>query len=596
MKILEIREEMNPKYQWDLTGMYSSDKIWEISYEKIFRELDTFSQYQGKIESSEKLLLELMKLVENLNKEVLKLYVYANMKFRQDMQNSLYQGLKSKADTIYTKLRTSVSFIDPEILAMGEEKIKSFLKKNQELQIYKHDFDNIFRKAKHTLPKEQEELFAKLSEISNIPLNIFNIVSNVETKFDLTKDKQGKEFEVTHGSYSRLMESNDRTLRENTYDSYYNYFTSRNETIAGLYSGFIKKEAFFSKERNYNSSLEASLSENNIPTEVYDTLVKSVNNRLDLVHRYTRMRKKILNLDVVKPYDLSVPIVDNIEYTIEYEEAKSVILKSLAPMGEEYVSIVRTILNSNWIDVYENKNKMSGAFSWGTYGTPPYIMMNYVDNLNSLFTLTHELGHSVHSHYTRTTQPFVYGHYTIFLAEIASTTHEALLMDYLLKTTEDKAMKKYLLSYYLSNFNGIFFRQTMFAEFEREAHKLEENKMKINAESLNSIYKTLLEKYFGSDFGVDNKIICEWARIPHFYRNFYVYQYATGYASAIAISKAILEGKEGAVEDFVEMLKSGSSNYSIPLLQKAGVDMTASKPIEDTLDVFEELLNQFESE
>jgi len=510
-KQLKSREEMDKEYLWNLSEVYPSDEAWENEYTKTLAEMNKLSKYQGKLSEDSEILFKALDEAFSLDLIVSKLYVYAKLKFRQDMKNSLYMKFSSKADTIYANFHTIVSFFAPEIISIGEKKLNDFVTSVGSLQLYKQFFHNIFREAKHKLPPEQEELLAMLTEVSNTPTNVFSIINNTETHFEAAIDKDGNELEVTHGSYLKLLESKDRVLRENAYNSYFNYFTSRKETLAGLYDGYIKKEAFFAKARKHNSALEASLSTNSIPTEVYNTLIKSINNRLDLVHRYTNIRKKALNLDVVKPYDISVPIVDDIEYTIGYEEAKELILKSLAPMGAEYINIVKTILESGWVDVYENQNKMAGAFRWGSYGTPPYIMINYVDNLRSLFTLTHELGHSVHSHYTRTTQPYVYGSYTIFIAEIASTVHEALLIDYLLKTTEDKAMKKYLLSYQMNGFNSIFFRQTMFSEFEMEAHRLEESKTQINAESLSSIYKNLVEKYYGSDFetnqGIDSIII-----------------------------------------------------------------------------------------
>jgi len=594
MKTLKLREEMDEKYLWNLSEMYLSDEAWEDEYTKTIKELSNFVKYKGLLSQNGELLFKALKEKNRLEQIIGKLYVYAKLKFRQDMKNSFYLGLSNKADAINVNYLTIVSFFIPEIIGIGEEKINSFISSTESLKLYKHFFHNIFREIQHKLSHEKEELIAKVTELSNIPNRVFTIVNNVETKFELAKDKDGLDFEITHGNYLKIMESKDRILRKNVYNSYYNYFISRKETMAELYSGLIKKEFFFAKERKYSSSIEASLSENNIPIEVYDTLLNTVNSRLNLSQRFTIIRKKFLKLDVVKPYDVYLTLIENIDYKVTYEEAKDIILKSLSPMGDEYIGIVKTILNSNWIDVYENQNKMSGAFSWGSYGTPPYILMNYVDNLRSLFTLTHELGHSVHSYYSRNNQPFVYGHYTIFLAEVASTLHENLLIDYLLKTTEDSKFKKYVINYYLTNFYATFFRQTMFAEFEKEAHKLVETGTLINSEAFSSIYKGLIEKYFGLDFEIDDKVIYEWTRIPHFYRGFYVYQYATGFDSSVAIGKAILENKPNALEGYIEMLKSGSSDYSIPLLKKAGVDMTTSKPIEDALDVFEELLNKFE--
>jgi len=596
MEKLKVREEMDVNYQWDLSDMYSSDKDWENSCNEILIKLDDFSKYKVNLSTSGEYFFRVIKELSNLIEKVEHLYVYANLKHYQDTKNVFYQGLQNRSVELITKVNTAKSLLDPEILEIGKEKIDGFLKNTEELQIYKHYLNDVFHKAKYTLSKEQEELLAMSLFFANDSSKFFSIINNNEVTFETSLNKNGNKIEVTHGSFSKYISSNDRILRENIYNSYYNYFISRKDILTGLYENYIKKENFYSKARKYNSSLEASLLQNNIPVEVYSNLIKSTSNKLDLLHRYLSIRKNVLGLDKLKPYDLPVSLVENIDYKVPYEEAKEIILKSLAPMGEEYVGIVKKILSSKWIDVYENKNKHSGAFSWGSYKTPPYILMNYMDDIRSLFTLTHELGHSVHSYYSRNNQPFMYGNYTMFLAEVASTLHENLLIDYLIKTTEDKKLKKYIINYYITNFNGTFFRQTMFAEFEKEAHKLVETGTLINSEAFSSIYKGLIEKYFGLDFEIDDKVIYEWTRIPHFYRGFYVYQYATGFDSSVAIGKAILENKPNALEGYIEMLKSGSSDYSIPLLKKAGVDMTTSKPIEDALDVFEELLNKFEND
>ena len=594
MKKVKKRFEMNPKYKLDLSELYTSDKEWQMDYEKVSNELDAFSKYAGNLSSNGEELLNVLKVQDNLQKTIQHLYLYAKLKHYQDMQDTDNKILSGKADDIYTKANTAISFVDPEVLAIGEEKVKDFMFSTEELKIYKAYFDNLFRKEKHMLSEREEKILAMSSSMAKIPRNLFNILNNIDVKIDTVQDSKGNEVEVTHGNYTKLLESKDRVLRENVYNTYYKFYVSHKNTFAGMYSSSIKKESFFSEVRGYNSSLEASLHEDNIPISVYTSLIETVNKGIALSHRCTSIRKKNLGLDSLKPFDLFVPMVENIEYKIDYEQAKDLILKSLEPMGEEYLSIAKNILDSNWIDVYENENKISGAFSWGAYGTPPYIMMNYVDNLNSLFTLTHELGHSIHSHYSRTCQPFVYSDYTIFLAEVASTTHEAMLIEYMLKTTTDINMKKYLLNYQIKNFISTFFRQTMFAEFELQAHQLEKDKKVINVEDLTSIYENLLKNYFGKDLEIDNNLIHEWARIPHFYRSFYVFQYATGFASAMAISKNILDNGQKAIENFVSMLKGGCSDYPIPLLQQGGVDMTTSKPIEETLEVFENLLNEFE--
>ena len=597
MEKLKNREDMNSEFQWDLKDTYASDTEWEESYEKTLIRMNGFSKYKGNLSNNNgETLLEALIELSELFKNSLRLYVYANLKHYQDTQNQIYNDLQIRAHKIYTNVYTISSFADPEILEIGYEKVNIFIESNKGLALYKHDLENLFRKAQHTLSADREKILAEMSSFTNLPSKIYTIINNAEAKFKPAIDKHGNEVEVTHGQYSKIMEGEDRVLRESFHNSYLDYFCERKDSIAGLYSGLVNQNNFFAKTRNYSSSLEMHLYSNNIPTSVYENLITSVTENAQVLNRYTNIRKKALGVDVLKPYDLLASMVPDVDYKVTYEEAKEIIIKALAPMGEEYVNIVKTILNSKWIDVYENKNKRSGAFSWGTYGTPPYIMMSFKDDLYSLFTLAHELGHSVHSHYSRTTQPFVYSNYSIFIAEVASTAHEVLLMDYLLKTTTDKKLRKYLLNYKIKDFVSTFFRQTMFAEFELEAHRLEENKKIINSETLSDMYKGILEKYLGKDLELDDKIIYEWARIPHFYTSYYVYQYATDYAAAMAISKSIIENKEGAVNSFTELLKSGSSDYPIPLLKKAGVDMTTSKPIEDALSVFSDLLDEFEKE
>ncbi|MCL1934835.1 MAG: M3 family metallopeptidase, partial [Defluviitaleaceae bacterium] len=383
MKKLKTREEMDANYQWDLSDICLSDKDWETSCNEILIKLDDFSKYKGKLATSGEYFLKALKEAYNIREKVVQLYVYARMKHHQDTKNPFYQGLQNKSTELLTKANIAISFIEPEVLEIGKETIYSFLESTPELQIYKHELNDVFLKAEHTLPKEQEELLAMSFSFANTSNEIFNIINNNENLFEPVLDKNGNEIEVTHGSYFKYIYSNDRVLRENIYNSHLNYFISRKETLAGLYKYYIRKEAFYSKARKYNSSLEASLLQNNIPVEVYSNLIKSTSNKLNLLHRYISMRKKILGLEKLKPYDMAVSIVENIDYKVTYEEAKDIILKSLAPMGEEYVNVVKKILSSKWIDVYENKNKYPGAYSGGTYGTPPYILMSYVDDIHS---------------------------------------------------------------------------------------------------------------------------------------------------------------------------------------------------------------------
>ena len=594
MNELMKRDDMDIKFQWDLTKSFPSDEDWKIEFEKTLNELEDFPNLEKDMTSSAESFLEVINIHLDLKMKCDHIHVYALLKYFQDMSNAVYLDLYNKSESMNRKYDIIFGFFEPSILLMGEEKVYGFISSINELEIYKQYIHDIFRRAKHTLSGKEEELLASAKAITKLPTNIFDLIENEEIKFENSIDKEGNEVEVTHGNFKKLMTSEDKVLRESAYNSVFGAYSSFKKSLASAYAGTIKNEAFFAKARGYNSSLEASLYENNITKEVYTNLIDTVDNNLSSLHKYHEISKKVLGVEKLKPYNLNVPLIKNVDYKVTYEEAKKIALACFAPLGEDYIRKVELIFDSKYIDVYENKGKISGAYSFTAYGMPPYIIMSYVDNLSSLFTLVHELGHSVHTLFTSANQPFVYGSYTLFTAEIAATTHEALLIQYLMKTTKDKKLKAYFLNYYITKFLGTFFRQTMFAEFEMKAHELEANNIRIDDVALSNIYKELLKKYFGEHLEIDDKIIHEWTRISHFHKPFYVYQYATGFASAVAIAKAILANEEGAVERYISMLKKGSSEYSIPMLSKAGVDMTTSKPIQDALDVFKDLVDELE--
>ena len=594
MTNLKDREKIDPKYRWDLTKVFADDIEWEMEYEKIMKDLEGILSYKGKLSLNGQTLLKALNEKHKLQERYEVIYTYAMLKHLQDTKNNIYSSLYNKAESLTTRFTTIASFIKPEILAIGEDKIDNFISSTEGLEIYKQDFDNIFRRSKHTLSEKEEDLLSLMKPTTNLSNNLFNILNNKQVKFENAFDKDKNEVEVTHGNFIMLLKSNDRVLRESVYNSVFNSYISLIDSFAGVYAGTIKRETFFATARGYKSSLEASLYESNIPKNVYKNLVTTVGEGLKSLHKYNKIRKKCLGSEKLNPYDLYVPILADIDYKITYEEAKDIILKSLEPLGEEYIGIVKNIFESKYIDVYENQGKVPGAFSVCTYGVPPYILMSYTDDLKSLFTLTHELGHSVHTLYSSKNQPFIYSEYTLFLAEVASTTHEALLIEYLLKTTKNKKLKAYLLNYQINNYLSTFFRQTMLAEFEMRAHELEAKGIHIDADALAAIYKELLQKYFGEHLEIDDKIIYEWARISHFHNPFYVYQYATGFAAASSIAKDIIENGQSSADKFINMLKSGSSEYSLPLLKKAGVDMSTPKPIEDALAVFASLVDELE--
>ncbi|WP_404900391.1 oligoendopeptidase F [Priestia filamentosa] len=593
-KKLPARSEIPEKDTWRLEDIFSTDKEWEKEFDEVKELIPSVTAYTGKLGESSENLYNALKTQDEITLRVEKLYAYAHMRYDQDTTNSFYQGLNDRIQNLYTQVASALSFMTPEILAIEEEKISSFLEENEALRLYKHALEEITRQRPHVLSAEEEALLAKAGDVLGASSTTFGMLNNADLEFPTIKDEEGNEVEVTHGRYTRFLESEDRRVRKEAFSAMYDTYGKFKNTFASTLSGTVKRDNFNALVRHYESARQAALSANNIPEEVYDNLVTTINKHLPLLHRYTKLRKKVLNVDELHMYDLYTPLVKDVNMKVTYEEAKEYTLKGLEPLGEEYKSVLEEGFNNRWVDVHENKGKRSGAYSSGSYGTNPYVLMNWQDNVNNLFTLAHEFGHSVHSYYTRKTQPYPYGDYSIFVAEVASTTNEALLNEYLLENLEDEKQKQYVLNHYLEGFRATVFRQTMFAEFEHDIHVKAQNGEPLTPELLSKTYYDLNKKYFGEDMVIDEDISLEWARIPHFYYNYYVYQYATGFSAATALSKQILEEGEPAVERYLEFLKAGSSDYPINVLKKAGVDMTSAKPIEEALKVFEEKLDEME--
>lgn len=593
-KKLPARSEIPEKDTWRLEDIFATDKEWEKEFDEVKELIPSVTAYAGKLGESSENLYNALKTQDEVTLRVEKLYAYAHMRYDQDTTNSFYQGLNDRIQNLYTQVASALSFMTPEILAIEEEKISSFLEENEALRLYKHALEEITRQRPHVLSAEEEALLAKAGDVLGASSTTFGMLNNADLEFPTIKDEEGNEVEVTHGRYTRFLESEDRRVRKEAFSAMYDTYGKFKNTFASTLSGTVKRDNFNALVRHYESARQAALSANNIPEEVYDNLVTTINKHLPLLHRYTKLRKKVLNIDELHMYDLYTPLVKDVNMKVTYEEAKEYTLKGLEPLGEEYKSVLEEGFNNRWVDVHENKGKRSGAYSSGSYGTNPYVLMNWQDNVNNLFTLAHEFGHSVHSYYTRKTQPYPYGDYSIFVAEVASTTNEALLNEYLLENLEDEKQKQYVLNHYLEGFRATVFRQTMFAEFEHDIHVKAQNGEPLTPELLSKTYYDLNKKYFGEDMVIDEDISLEWARIPHFYYNYYVYQYATGFSAATALSKQILEEGEPAVERYLEFLKAGSSDYPINVLKKAGVDMTSAKPIEEALKVFEEKLDEME--
>ena len=572
-KTVKKRQECDPAYQWHIQDLYASDEAWEKDYESLTSEIQSLAAYEGRLKEGSEVFVEYMRKKEALMKKFEAIYVYANQRYHEDTGNSFYQGLAGKAQTLSIQLDSAVVFEEPELLAIGKKTIDSWFTQNMDMQLYKRYFYELFRQQKHVLSKEEEAILADVS-------NIFSMFNNADIRFPSIEGKEGEKIPVSHGRYTLLLESRDVNIRKSAFESVYSQYGQYRNTLAALYAANLKNTAFFAKKRHYNSSLEMALEGGEIPTSVYTNLIDTVHEHMDLMHRYVSLRKKALKAEELHMYDLYVPMVDEFEMKVPFSKAKEIVKKGLAPLGKEYGKVLSDGMESGWIDVYENEGKRSGAYSWGAYGCHPFVLMNYQDNLNNVFTLAHEMGHSMHSYYSDKNRPYIYAGYRIFVAEVASTCNEALLMEYLLKNTEEKKEKMYLINYFLEQFKGTLYRQTMFAEFEKITHEMAWNKEPLTAEVLCDIYYKLNQKYFGEDIVIDKEIALEWARIPHFYTPFYVYQYATGYSAAIAISRKILSG--------------GSSMNPIDLLRLCNVDMAAKEPIESALKLFGELLDEME--
>ena len=581
------RSEISENYKWNLNSLVTSDEAWQQGMDKISEQLKSFTQrFKGHLANT---LLECLTERAAIDEAFEQLYVYATMKHHEDTGDAKYQGFADMASRLHVELMTAESFIEPEILSLDESKLHA-----AELESFRHYLNDLLRQKKHVMSAEVEEILAQAQEVGQGASDIFDMLDNADIKFGSVTDEDGNQVELTHSRYGAMLSSQDRELRKNVWHTYYDSYMYLKNTLAATYTASVKKDVFFAKARKYPSAMEAALSSNNIPKTVYTGLIDTVHEFLPQMHRYMKLRKKALQLPELRVYDLYTPMVKQVDDNVSYEDALKTVLKSLAPLGEAYQKASETGLKGGWIDVYESAGKMSGAYSWGAYGGHPYILMNYENKTDDMFTLTHELGHAMHSYYSWGNQPYIYGDYTIFLAEVASTVNEALLMEYLLKNTTAPAMTAYLTNTWLEQFRTTVFRQTLFAEFEMITHQMAESGEPLTLEALNKVYRGLNEKYYGKELILDDKLDLEWARIPHFYRAFYVYQYATGYSAAIAFAKRILAGGDG-VTKYLEFLKSGSSEYSIDILKKAGVDMSQPAPIREALEKFGDLIGEMEN-
>ena len=594
-KELLKREEVKVEDTWDLTDMYESNEAWEEELNKIEALITEIAGMEGTCLDTAKNLLTVLEKDAACAQKIELAYSYAERLFDQDQKNTKHQSMSAKIMSVYAKYAASTAFISPEIIAASSELLEKYFKEVPELELYRKQIDEIIRMKPHRLSAEMEKLVALTAEMSQGPSDTYSIFNNADLTFPETEDENGEKVRLTHGRFISLLESSDRTVRKNAFKKYYATYEQFLNTLANIYNNQVKQQIFHATARKYNSTLEAAVDENNVSPDVYKNLVATINENLDKMHHYVKLRKKCLGVDELHMYDIYTPMIPDMAKEIPFEEAKETVLKALAPLGEEYVAKVKEGFENRWIDVYENQGKRSGAYSAGSYGAHPYVLLNYNGTLDDMFTIAHEMGHAMHSYYSNENQPYIYSQYKIFVAEVASTCNEILLMEYLLKNTTDKKERAYLLNHYLDSFKGTVFRQTQFAEFEMRTNAMVEAGESLNAENLNALYLELNKKYYGPDMISDKEISYEWARIPHFYYNFYVYQYATGFTSAVAIARSILAEGAPAVERYKKFLSGGCSDAPVELLKIAGVNLETPAPIQSALDVMGEILDEMES-
>ena len=591
---LRARLDVPADDTWDLSAIYPNRDAWEAAIDETRADLPALTALQGTLGEGPARLLEGLQLQDSIGERLMRVYSFAGLKKDEDNTNAQAVADHDRAIGLSVEAGQAASFFEPELLALPEGTVERYLTEEPGLEPYRHALENLLRQRAHVLSAEQERLLASAGEVLMAPGQIFTMLNNADLEYGTIEDEDGKSVTLTKGNYLRFMESRSRPVRKAAFEGMHDAYSRHRNTLATTFASSVKTDVFEARTRNYASAIEASLSSNNIPVAVYDNLVETVNRKLPLLHRYIGLRKQALGLDQLDVYDLYVPIVPEIEGEYTYERGVELVMSALGPLGDDYRQTLAAGFDSRWVDVYENKGKTSGAYSWGVYGVHPFMLLNWSSRLNDVFTLGHEVGHAMHSWYTSANQSYTYGRYTLFVAEVASTVNELLMTDAMRRETDDPATQMYLINHALEEFRGTLFRQTMFAEFERWAHGRIEAGDALTPDALSEHYAELCGRYSGPDVTIGEHTAIEWARIPHFYRGFYVFQYATGLSAAAALSKMLVEEGAPARERYLRFLSSGSSNYSLELLKDAGVDMTTPEPIEKALDVFEGLLTELE--
>ncbi len=589
------RREIDNQFKWKLEAIFSDDNAWESSFTTLQNSLSALTEFQGEVTKTAKILLDFIDKMHRSEELLGRLYAYAHMKNDQDKAVAAYQEMYERCSSLLVEFNQSVSFFEPEILQLGDAKLETFFDNEPKLHLYRHFLNNILRTRKHLLSAKEERLLALAGEVVQAPAEVFGVWDSADIIFPEMQDENGKPITISNGLYGKYQQSADRRLRRDSYMGLYKPFLEHRNMLAANYSAIIKNHIFQTRARHYKSTLETALDSNNIPVSVYHNLIKSTHTRLQPLHRYNQLRKKLLKLeDGVHDFDLRAPLfaAKNKEYS--WEQAKQLCVEGAAPLGKAYQSLLEKSYSGGWIDVYENKGKRTGAYSSGTYGVHPYVLMNYNKTLGDVFTLTHELGHALHTWYTTNNQPFVYGDYPIFLAEVASTTNEALLQQYMIDHAADKTEKMAYLNAYLDKFSQTFYRQVLFAEFELQTHELIEKGEALSADKLDELFGNLYQMYHGPVFTLDRETKALWSRVPHFYYNYYVFQYSTSFTASFALTAQILKNGKPARERYIDFLQSGNSRYAIETLKTAGVDMTTEEPVQTVLDYMNKLLDELE--
>jgi oligoendopeptidase F len=594
MSSVPDRAEIDEQYKWDLESVYATDEDWEAAYEEVEALVERLERYEGEATADAETLLTVLELRDETMRKLSTVHAYARMRRDEDTTNQEYQALTTRAQSLASDASAAASFVEPEIQGAGRETIEAFVEEEPALERYEHYVDDVLRQAPHTRSTEVESLLADLGEVTGAPGEIYSMLANADIEFPTVEDPDGEGVEITQSNFTTLQKDPDREFRRRVYEAFYDEWGEYRNTVGTAYRASVTADVELARAHEYDTAREAALDDPNIPTEVYDTLVDTVRDNLDTLHRHAELKREALGVDDLRMWDLYMPMTESESPTVEYEEAKEHVVEAVGALGEEYQSRVAEGLESRWVDVYENSGKRSGAYSSGTYDTQPFILMNYQDDVSSMYTLAHELGHSLHSQYTGEEQPYVYSDYEIFVAEVASTVNEALLTHHLLDTVEDERFRRHVLNEYLEGFRSTLYRQTMFADFEHRAHEMAENDQPLTPDALDDLYHDLKSEFYEPAV-VDDRIAREWMRIPHFYRAYYVFQYSTGISAAAALARDILEEGRPAADRYIEFLAKGSREYPLELLRGAGVDMATADPIESALGLYDDYLDEMEA-